>query len=439
MQKSHVMMLVAGVAALVAIAIISSTLLADVPDGGFGSPFESDAFIENLPTGTGEAPELEDASLKVEGLSTELFLPTSMAFVEDGSVIVLEKNSGSVFLVSFNEGTQKQLMKLNVANGSEQGLLGVAVADMSEIAGLSSDKVYVFLYLTESDGNGHPLGNRVYRYDWDAGSQTLINPKLILRLPVEPGPTHNGGKLVVSDEGYLYAVIGNLNRVGGPLQNQDSGTVDDTSVIFRVDFEGNPVPDNPFVSYGRDQLSKYYAYGIRNSFGLDIDPVTGTLWSTENGEDSNDEINVVNPGFNSGWSKVMGPIDQSGATEEDLFQLEGSKYQDPVLTWKTPIGVTDIQFIDSDRLGAEYENNILVGDINGGALYYFKVNESRTGLDLSEHPELADAMADSFDEGFLARIGSFPGGITDIETGPDGFPYVLTFGGQIYRIVPATQ
>ena len=53
-------------------------------------------------------------------------------------------------------------------------------------------------------------------------------------------------------------------------------------------------------------LNKYYAYGIRNSFGIDFDPVTGNLWDTENGPGFGDEINLVEPGFNSGWSRVQG-------------------------------------------------------------------------------------------------------------------------------------
>ena len=388
------MMLAAGITALVFVAVISLTLSNDMPDDRLGASFNSDPFIENLPTNTGEEPELSDESLKVEGMSTGLSLSTGMAFIDDRMVIALEKNSGSVFLISFGEGTKKQLLQLNVARGAEQGLLGVAVADASKISGLTSDDIYVFLYLTESDDNGHPLGNRVYRYEWDANNQTLVNPKLILQLPAEPGPIHNGGKLVASSEGHLYVVIGNLNRVGGPLQNDSSGTVDDISVILRIDFDGNPIEDNPFVQYGRDQLSRYYAYGIRNSFGMDIDPLTGILWDTENGEVDNDEINIVNPGFNSGWSKVMGPIADLQVTEGDLFSLDGSSYNDPVFTWSSPIGVTDLKFLDSDKLGAEYTNNIFVGDINGGALYYFKVNDSRTALDLSDHPVLADAARD---------------------------------------------
>lgn len=426
------MALIVGVFVAAALATNLIQLVSGPP-----APTGGEEFVENMPTDSDLEPVLTSAAFKAESVATGFELPTSMAFVSDKSAIVLEKNAGSVYLMSFDSSTKKQLLSLNAATGAEQGLLGVAVMDMSKVAGSGSDKTYVFMYYTEADSNGIVLGNRVYRYEWDAANEELVNPVNILKLSADPGPTHNGGKLKADGAGHLYVVIGNLNREGGPLQNSGSGTIEDISVILRVDIDGKPVGDNPFVSYGREALSRYYAYGVRNSFGMDIDPVTGTLWDTENGEASDDEINVVYPGFNSGWSKVQGPIADSQFTESDLFYLEGAEYHDPAFSWEFPIGVTDIEFFTSDKLGAEYENNIFVGDINGGALYFFRVNEDRNGLVLDSIPELADGVADTYDEGFLARFGDFAGGITEIETGPDGYLYVMTFGGQIYRITPA--
>jgi aldose sugar dehydrogenase len=70
-------------------------------------------------------------------------------------------------------------------------------------------------------------------------------------------------------------------------------------VIFRVNpQDGSATRDNPFIN--ADSISRYFAYGIRNSFGMAIDPVTGILWETENGASQFDEINIVKPGFNSG-------------------------------------------------------------------------------------------------------------------------------------------
>ena len=101
-------------------------------------------------------------------------------------------------------------------------------------------------------------------------------------------------------------MIGDLNR-RGQLQNVPTGPgPDDTSVIIRLNDDGTIPSDNPFFSLGGN-WAKYYAYGIRNSFGLAFDPVTQKLWMTENGPDTYDEVNLVDPGFNSGWVQMMGP------------------------------------------------------------------------------------------------------------------------------------
>lgn len=101
---------------------------------------------------------------------------------------------------------------------------------------------------------------------------------MLLDLPAEPGPNHDGGKIVSGPDGYLYAIIGDLNH-DGQLQNFPNGpSPDDTSVILRVNPEdGSAAPDNRFANSGDDALSKYYADGIRNSFGMDFDPLTDNL------------------------------------------------------------------------------------------------------------------------------------------------------------------
>ena len=142
------------------------------------------------------------------------------------------------------------------------------------------------------------------------------------------------------------------------------------AVLLRVTQDGKPVSDRPLGN--KYPLNLYYAYGIRNSFGIDFDPVTGRLWDTENGEDKYDEINVVKPGFNSGWSKIMGPLSRSNISKAELVNFPGSYYTDPVFSWYHSIGVTDIKFLKSSKLGGKYKNNLFVGDINNGNLYYFQ-------------------------------------------------------------------
>jgi aldose sugar dehydrogenase len=142
---------------------------------------------------------------------------------------------------------------------------------------------------------------------------------------------------------------------------------------------------------------------------------------------------------------VMGPIERTNITpDNDLVNLLGSSsYADPVFSWARSVGVTDIEFYDSDKLGNNYTNNIFVGDFNNGNLYFFEVNENRTGLEF-EHPRISDDLVASNDNQTAAvTFGTgFTGGITDIETGPDGYLYLLTFHqsmGSIFRIVPRDQ
>ena len=81
------------------------------------------------------------------------------------------------------------------------------------------------------------LRNRVYKYQWNDEERLLVNPTLILDLPAIPGPNHDGGKLIIGPDNYLYAVIGDLNHMG-KLQNIVNGPdPDDTGVIFRINPE----------------------------------------------------------------------------------------------------------------------------------------------------------------------------------------------------------
>ena len=387
-------------------------------------------------------PTINDPNLSAEAVVAGLSFPTSMAFLDESNILILEKE-GSVRLVSNGVLQDTPVLQIPVNSQNERGLLGVEIVNESNItAGTAPNggslQSTVFLYFTEEGGEEGELRNRVYKYQWNG--QSLVNPTLILDLPAGPGTNHQGGKLIIGPDGYLYAIIGELQREG-QLQNIQGGpNPDNSGVIFRVNpQDGSAAGDNPFQG---DPLNRYFAYGVRNSFGMAFDPITGILWDTENGEESYDEINIVNPGFNSGWKAVMGPISAAGISENDLVQFPGSNYADPVFSWLESFGITDIEFLNSQELGQRYANNIFVGDITQGNLYFFEVNENRNGLNFNtqSHPGLSDLVADTDDESSSIMLGTGFTGITDIETGPDGFLYVLTHDretgdGNLYRIV----
>src|SRR3989442_1203440 len=187
---------------------------------------------------------LKDADLKVESVVSGLSSPTSMVFIDSNNILVLEKD-GNVRLVSNGQLHSQPVLHVSVDVTSERGLLGIAVMNTSSISNNNNNKI-VLLYYTELQGGGE-LRNRVYRYEWNG--QSLINPKLILDLPGLPGPNHDGGKLTIGPDNYLYIIIGEL-RHNGKLQNIKSGPdPDDTGVIFRVNpLDGSPAKNNPFTS-----------------------------------------------------------------------------------------------------------------------------------------------------------------------------------------------
>jgi aldose sugar dehydrogenase len=373
------------------------------------------------------AQSLNDPKLHIRELVSGLTQPTNMAFIGPDDILVLQKSDGRVRRVINGVLQAGEVLDVAVSNDSERGLLGIALHPNFFVG-----TPLVYLYMTESttDG-GSPMGNRVYSYSW-TGSK-LVSPALILDLPFSNGPNHDGGIITFGPDGKLYVVIGDLNR-NGQLQNFSTGPApDDSGVILRLNDDGTIPTDNPFFSQGGN-LRKYHAYGVRNSFGLAFDPLTGKLWDTENGPGDFDEINLVQPGFNSGWERIMGPVSRDTQGTGDLVQFTGSAYSDPQFSWLSTVGPTALVFMDSPRLGLEYLNDLFVGDINHGRLYHFRVNAQRNGFDFSS-PSLADLVADNTTELQEVILGTGFGGITDLKVGPDNNLYVLSFGlGKIFVI-----
>jgi glucose/arabinose dehydrogenase len=398
------------------------------------------------------AAAVSDLNLKVEEVASGLELPTTMAFLGPGDILVLEKEKGTVQRIVDGQIQPEPLLDVNVAGAIERCMCGIAIS--KDIPG----HTYVFLYYTEAETadredmtNGKaPLGNRLYRYELVNGK--LINPKLLLDLPADPGPRHNGGKVIIGPDNNLYITVGDID---GSFKEEDTETQaqnypdgvepDGRSGVLRITQDGRLVPNGAVIG-DELPLNLYYAYGLRNSFGIDFDPVTGNLWDTENGPGNSDEINLVLPGFNSGWQQAMGLAADEEANEafnpDNLVDFDGKgTYSDPELVWRNTAGPTAVVFLHSDRLGPQYQNDMFVGDVHNGRLYHFKLNEERTDLILPQ--PLADTrVIETPDESGLDEIilGEGFGGITDLEVGPDGYLYVVSIGqGKIFKIVPAAE
>lgn len=333
-------------------------------------------------------PFLYDKDLKIEKVYDGMKFPTSMSFLGEDDILVLEKNDGTVNRIINGQMLDEPILRLDVDDSQERGLLGSAITQNS--SGITN----VYLYFTaikngenttENDSvEKEVLGNRIFKYDFIDGQ--LVNPQLLFELPLdEEPPFHVGGKLVVGPDNLLYVTIGDLMKSRSITQNIENGSdVSGSAGIIRMDLDGKPVEN----MFNTSKLDNYFAYGIRNSFGMDFDPLTGYLWDTENGPGYGDEINLVKPGFNSGWKKVQGlwmPVGEdagnlfSNVTDLVMFGQD-KNYEYPKLTWAGTIGITAIKFLNSTKLGESYYGDMFVGDFNKGDIYRFDLNENRTNI-----------------------------------------------------------
>ena len=296
----------------------------------FGSSIMLFSSFSNIAYGI-QKQKVHDSSLKVETVYDGLEYPTSMTFIGSDDILVTEKDKGTLQRIVNGQKIDKPLLDVPVANENERGLLGVIFKKSED------GHSYLYLYFTESnnnkDGNDYcpeitscedgkdPKGNRLYRYEFDDEDNRLKNAELLLDLPATPGSDHMGGALLVDPDDNVYLTGGDGSISSSLTSNVYNETLPDgRGGILKVLKNNSVLQYHNGIIGDKYPLNLYYAYGIRNSFGLDFDPVTGNLWDTENGRDFGDEINLVKPGFNSGWNKVQGRWETHGDIAGKIFR-----------------------------------------------------------------------------------------------------------------------
>ena len=367
----------------------------------------------------GTSPQITDHNMKIEVIGTGINDLTTFAFVGN-DILYLEKTNGDVRLIRDGKIEKEQILHFDVYKTTESGLLGITTKDR-----------FVYLYVSEplDDEGKIPKENNIYRFLWNG--EELIEKKLVNSLPSR-NCCHQGGYMVTSQDGEVFATIGDLENVRkgtpGKLQNMANGEIDDTGIILRVGYDENEI--SPMKS--NDPLSHYYAIGIRNSFGLAFDPITGNLWDTENGQFCCDEINLVPPKFNSGWALAQGFVNDE--TIESIPEIGEFRYSNPEFTWQQVNAPTALAFA-GHQWGEKYENSLFVADYLFGTIYKFELNDARDGF-LFNEPSLQDLILNEGDNYNEIVFGTGFGRISDMKFGPDGSLYVASFfhNGALYKI-----
>ncbi len=287
-----------------------------------------------------------------------LEVPWGIAFLPDGSALVTERDSGQVLRVTAKSARRVGQVQ-ETEPGGEAGLLGVAISPSF------TDDRRVFLYTTaESD-------NRVLRTTFENGRLGRMEPILT---GIPKAINHDGGRMVFGPDKMLYVSTG---EAGQPDLAQDRGSLG--GKVLRITQDGKPAPGNP------DSSSPIWTWGHRNVQGLAFDD-NGNLWASEFGQNTFDELNLIEKGRNYGWPQVEGVGDEPGM-------------QNPQVTWSTD---------EASPSGLAFVGGRLwLGALRGEQLWRVNVN---------------DRKADR-EKGFF--VGKY-GRVRTVVTAPDGNLWVTT-------------
>lgn len=301
------------------------------------------------PAGGGAVPSTSAApagSVEVSTLATGLEAPWSLALV-DGTALASERDSGRILELD-GDGGQREVGTIDgVRARGEGGLLGIAVHD---------DHLYA--YSTGADEN------RLQRIELtgEPGSFALGTVETLLD-GIEAASVHNGGRIAFGPDGMLYVTVGDA---GNAQAAQDPDSLSGT--ILRLTPDGEIPSDNPFEG------SPVHSYGHRNPQGLAWDE-DGTLYATEFGQDTWDELNVIEPGGNYGWPEV------EGAAGDDRFV-------DPVQQWAPA---------DASPSGmAAADGSLWIANLRGERLREVPLEDLSTSVEhlVGEHGRLRDVAVD---------------------------------------------
>ncbi|WP_091226867.1 sorbosone dehydrogenase family protein [Microbacterium sp. 3J1] len=226
----------------------------------------------------GCAPEPGPPSVAASDVvADELDAPWSVAF-HDGTALVSERDSARVLEIDA-EGEVREVAVIDgVAAGGEGGLLGLAVHE---------GELYTYFTAAEE--------NRVERraIGGEPGALALGAPETVID-DIPAAGNHNGGRIAFGPDGMLYVTTGDA---GDRDSAQDVDAL--SGKILRLTPEGDVPDDNPFEG------SPVYSYGHRNPQGIGWD-AAGTMYAAEFGQDTWDELNVIEPGGDYGWPEVEG-------------------------------------------------------------------------------------------------------------------------------------
>lgn len=319
-------------------------------------------------------------SIVVEVVADNLEIPWSIAADENAKIFYVTQRTGSILKIDGDQITEQSvLLEKKISTASEAGLLGFVLA--TDFA----DTQTAFAYYTYQDEDGQ--FNRIVQLQLDEAADSWQEDAILLDL-IPSGSVHHGGRLAIGPDEKLYATTGDAADAG-LAQNLDSLA----GKILRLNLDGSIPDDNPFEN------SYVYSYGHRNPQGLTW-AEDGSLYASEHGQSSNDEINQIEAGANYGWPVIEGMQTQEGmmtpfvtSGEETTWAPSGMEYFEGKLYVATLRGAAlmEIDLADGSQrqvvTGLGRIRDVYL-DLEDGALYFISNNTDGRGLPLDQDDKL---------------------------------------------------
>lgn len=362
---------------------------------------------------------------------TGLKYPSDFDWLPDGRYIVTQKGgvtstTTEALIRIFKSdgsaiGTFYNLTDSVDANG-ERGLLGIAVdPDFN-------NNHFVYAYYVYRNPSKTKRELRVVRFT--EASNVGTNPKKILGIDYTATTTNHVGGIIrfrPSQKDKLYVQIGELAYMQTtPSQNYAGKLNLPFGKILRINTDGTIPSDNPYYDDGNPATGnddRIWSLGHRNSFGLCFNPVTDSMYNSENGLDTWDEFNIIHKGGNYGWATCEGNYKNSSTSQP----CNDPSLINPIATWGTPLpSVTGCMYY-SGTVMPEFDNHILVADNDYGIIYDLTMGNPPAYDIVTNKKSFADIVS-----------GSDGTGLTTLRQGSDGCIYAMKGGytttGQIYKI-----
>ena len=345
--------------------------------------------------------------------------PWGIAFVPDGSLLITERPGRlRVFRSGALDPTPIGPLPQMLATGLG-GLL-----DVSLHPNFAQNRLIYLTYSKPGEGQGNAT-TAVYRAKWDGGS-TLTDGKDILVAKayhggpgtdqsVGPASGSYGSRLAWDKNGLLYVSLGDRNI---PKMAQDPAS--HIGKILRIRDDGSVPPDNPFIGKP-GYLPEIYALGHRNPLGLAFHPTTNELWSTEEGPQGGDELNIIQAGKNYGWPRVSLGRNYDGTRVGEGFTAPG--LEEPYVFWVPAIAISGLSFYDGDKF-PQWKGSAFVGAMrNNTGQHIQRVVFNDKGLPTNREIMLAELKQR----------------VREVKPGPDGYLYALTDEtfGAVLKVEPA--